>query len=423
MEKNSSGTDSRNPNAAENHHVGLDTALSVLRLTKSLLEWHGPRISGTKQCLDTAHQIEEMLDVHCDSAAEERFELHPGSMWNLGRIMSAAYFASTVFLIAGCYLISLLLSAFGLFYGITIYIFCGKLFDIFFKKTEGCNAVGIIEPSGDVKQQVIISGHHDSPYTISFLAHLKKLARPRLLLAIATYVFLLLSCLVASLGILFNPTWSMPDFIPVTVVVLGVIFLIPIFFIITRIPSPGAGDNLNASMMVIATAVHFDLQKQKGAPLNHTRLIFLSTDGEEAGQRGAIEFARRHRSELVAIPTFGLNMDSVFTLKDLTFLTRDRNSTCKLSEKMARDCREIASGLGYKIKKTSLPFGSGSTDAAAFASMGVEATSIIGVSPKGDGKIVYHTVDDVVENIEPVAVEATLDIIINYIAHKDSECK
>ena len=203
---------------------------------------------------------------------------------------------------------------------------------------------------------------------------------------------------------------------------IGLVFVGPLYFLVPRLPSPGAGDNLNACAMAVKVAEYFAARSRAGSPLRHTRLVFLSTDGEEAGQRGAIAYAERHASELTALPTYVFNVDSVYKVRDLAVLTRDRHGTLPLSARMARQCHELAARLGYSLKEMALLPGSGSTDAAAFARLGVEATSIIGVSAAlGKDRLVYHTPWDTVDAIEPEAVEAVLDIAVNYIMGKDRE--
>ena len=59
--------------------------------------------------------------------------------------------------------------------------------------------------------------------------------------------------------------------------------------------------------------------------------MFLSVDGEENGQRGSSEFARRHKAGLLGLRTFVFNMDTLARLKDLAFLETDTNGLRKLS--------------------------------------------------------------------------------------------
>ena len=409
----------------ELHRIGRDAALATLRLTQSLLERHGPRIAGTRQCLNAADQIAEMLRVHCDKVVQERFEMHPGSFWNVGKVMAIAYLLSVIFLFAGGFFdyLAFAAAAVGLVYGLVLYLFNGRFFDGWFDRMEGCNVFGAIEPEGEVKHQVILSGHHDSPYVLSFLLGWKKLARARLALAVLVYLAMFVLTVVAVFEDGFHGGTIQTRFILASVI-LGLVFVAPLFFIITPLQSPGAGDNLNSTAMAITTAVHFDLRRKRGSPLKHTRIVVLSTDGEEVGMRGATDYAERHKGELLGVPTSVFNMDCVYALKDLTLLTRDRNGTVRLSERMTKECNEIAVALGYSPGVMPIFPGGGGTDASSFAKIGVDSASVIGISASGIGHdTVYHTPQDTVEHIEPEAVEAVLDIAINYIVRKDRESR
>ena len=145
----------------------------------------------------------------------------------------------------------------------------------------------------------------------------------------------------------------------------------------------------------------------------------MSTDGEEAGQRGAIAYVRRHREGLTEIPSYVLNFDSIYTVKDLAVLLRDRHGFLPLSSRLAKECMEIGAELGYTLKAIPAPFGSG-TDAAAFAKEGIEAVAMIGMPTSMFAKeYIYHTMRDTVDRIEPEAVEAVFNIAVNYIVRRD----
>jgi len=89
---------------------------------------------------------------------------------------------------------------------------------------------------------------------------------------------------------------------------------------------------------------------------------------------------------------------------------------------MATQCREIADGLGYTTRLFAITPGGGGTDAAEFARVGVQATTLIGMpTALIRDKMVYHTLDDTVEHIEPAAVEASLKIALKYILEKERE--
>jgi aminopeptidase YwaD len=394
-------------------------APAILALTKSLLDEFGPRPAGSPSCLAAARRIAGLLSAFCDTVTEERFETQPGSFNNLGRIVAVCYCVSAVMLTTGgavaCGALAVCLT--GLAYTLVQFVFMGDFFDPLFAKAKGCNVAGTIEPAGEVRRQVVIVGHHDSPYVLSLLERFQELAVVRLVLAIVSYVFLTTLCAAAVVRQVSGSGWSLHGVL-FACVCAGLALTAPLFFLITTTPSPGAGDNLNATAIAVKVGEHFALQRRERGPLAHTRLVLLSTDAEEPGQRGAAAFCRRHREELQKIPTRVLVFDSVFALRDLTVLTRDRNATLPLSGAMVRDLMDIARCLGVPLKKAAIPMGG--TDAVPFAGIGVEAASIIGVSPPLFGKsIVYHTTRDTVENIQPEAVQAVFDIAVEYVERLD----
>ncbi len=404
------------------YRVGREAALSTLELTRFLLARHPARIAGTPGCLEAGESIAGLLGRHCDRVSREPFDMHPGSLWNTGRIMAVCYCLTALLLLPGgafaC--ASLIPCLFGLTYGATHYFLYWNPFDRVFPAAAGCNVSGVIEPAESVERQVLIVGHHDGPYVFSFLERAQLFAIPRLLAAIAVYFLAaVISAAAFAQQALGAGAPSLHGWRLFTVLA-GFAFAVPIFFLITKTPSPGAGDNLNASAMTVKIAEIFARRKASGEPLRHTRLVLLSTDGEEAGQRGAQAYARRHGYGFSETPSFVLNIDSVYAARDLAVLLRDRNGTLELSQRMAGECRRIATESGYALKEIPLPLGGGGTDAAVFAIAGIESTSIIGVSTAAFAKgRVYHTSRDTVERIEPLAVEAVLDIAVNYVLWKD----
>jgi aminopeptidase YwaD len=253
----------------------------------------------------------------------------------------------------------------ALFYAVMHYVIYARVFDAVFPSSEGLNVAGVLEPAGKATQQVVVVGHHDSPHVLSFLSWAPRLAFLRFLLGILSSVYLTASLIAAS--------------------------------------------------MAITVAEHFSCERRTGNPLERTRLIVLSTDGEEVGQRGAI-----HRAELLSIPTFVLTIDSVYRLEDLAVCTRDRNFTTTLSRAMAHELVRIAAARGLQLRTLAIPFGGGGTDAAAFAAAGISATSVIGL-PTGlfSRSQWYHTEKDTVDKIEPRAVEATIEILVDFVRGLD----
>ena len=395
-------------------------ARDVLDLTGRLVDKLGPRIFGSASCARAADEIATELGRHCDTVRKERFSGRPGAFWHSTKVSSLAYIAGLFLLIVGGNLVYLSILFFLIILlEIVNFIFYSHLFDPFFPRVEGTNVIGVVEPAGPATQQIFVVGHHDSTYIYTYFARLRKLYVFRIG---AAYLFSLFGfCVSLLLGLYRLIDKSDPADRGVLLIILlaGLFFMVPVFFYMGRKGSPGAGDNLVACAMGIKIAERFG---GVHAPkrLRRTRVIILSTDGEEPGLLGAGSFAREHRDELLAVKTYVLNFDSIYRTRDLTALTKDRNGTIRLSASMAADLHRTAGELGHSIKVSSIPIFAGATDAARFAEIGVEASSIVGLPiPPIREELGFHTQNDTVERIEPEAVEACLEIAYHYILDKD----
>ena len=401
--------------------IDRQTVASTLRFTSSMIDILAARIPGTEGSRSAAQEIAHNMRGFCDRVSIEPFSMHPNSLFHLGRIVSVTYGIALVLLFMGgpFVYIALALDLLVAVYAVVHYFLYGNLFDCFFKKKTGCNAVGVLEPAGEVRRQIVVAGHHDSPYVFNFLTRLSSFAGIRFFLAMLFYGYLMaLSIYAAYQSAYQNPLWRLNG-TAFILTLIGLAFIVPLFFFISTKASPGAGDNLNGSSIAYHIGRYFTDQKEQGNPLRHTRLIVLSTDGEEAGQRGARAFVHQHREELLKIPTCLLNFDSIYQLQDLVILTKDRHGFLPLSNRLALECRQTALASGYDVRTVPIPFGSG-TDAAAFAEAGIEAVSFIGLPTSLFAKErVYHTMKDTVDRIDPEAVEAVFNIAINEILFRD----
>lgn len=396
---------------------------SCLKMTERLLQKHKYRIAGTPECRQASRDIADHFQKCCDAVLEEPFQLHPKALWYVGKVIAVAYLLAAAAGIVGGYFmhVASLLCILGLAYGTTQYVFYGRLFDRVFKSAAGWNVTGSLEPSDAVRQQIVLVGHHDSPYIFSFLERFQSIAFVRFLLGILFYACLCVFTIVGSVQQLMSSGFQGLHGVPFWTTVAGLPFTLQLFFMVSSARSPGAGDNLNSTSMIAMIAEYFHSERHNGLALKNTRLVLLSTDGEEIGQRGSIHYVQIHSSDLHAIPTLVLNIDSIYHLKDLKVLTRDRNFSCKLSNSMVSDIRKVAKDLGLQLKHGPVPFGGGGTDAAAFSVAGVDATSLIGM-PTGfiSSDHHYHTSKDTMEQIEAAAVTAVLQMAIEYIRRVDN---
>ena len=228
------------------------------------------------------------------------------------------------------------------------FVFYKTTFDPFFRKKNGYNVVGVIEPSDEPRQQIIISGHHDSPYEITFLnPPWQKLYPIRIALGVFFYLVTNAACIVWAIDALADG--HVHEFVQLSryAALVGTVFVVWLYFFLGKTGTPGAGDNMIASAIVVQLARVFGRGREAGHPaLKHTRLIAASFDAEECGLRGSRAYARRQRHQLQAIPTTVFNMDSIYEKDQIKFLSSDINGGLKLSAEMASECQRVATELG-----------------------------------------------------------------------------
>ncbi|MGD0354158.1 MAG: M28 family peptidase [Dehalococcoidia bacterium] len=391
--------------------------------TDEVVDNYPGRITGSESCRKAGQRVREEFEKFCDrgSVKAEEFIIHPGSFLKYIPGLVVVYFICAALLYFGYYWVAFAGLAIALFAFIAQFLFYWPLLDPLFPARKGFNISGSIEPEGEVRQQVIVSAHHDAAYVFHILDRLPKLYTPLMALGVLLLVVATLVSLIAAVMSLFGALF--PQWIAITLLVAG-IFEIPFLFFTTSQVVPGAGDNMIAVAIAAGIGRIFGEAKAGATnPLNHTRLILASFDAEECGLRGARSYIRAHKEELLKTKTFVLNMDTIYQVKDLNFMDADLNSTVKLSREMAQQCIDIAGSMGYKAAMSRMSPGGGSTDAAAFGEAGIEATNLAAMSfniKDFEQGFVYHTPRDLSKYIEPEAVEASLKVIRQYILEKDS---
>ncbi|MHA1518700.1 MAG: M28 family peptidase [Promethearchaeota archaeon] len=402
-----------------------EDALRCLMYTDKTIKITGPRLAGTKSSHKAANLLHSEMEKFGENSFLEEFSVNPDSFLSFMPVMATSYLISSLFLLFGGYWVYLGVAGyiFGAIYAILQFVFYEKTFDPWYRSLKGYNTGTTIEPASDVRQQIIISGHHDSAFIFNFLEHHQKwysirIAGGLVIFAIAL-IFAIYWALFHTITGYSPPIANIIRFL----IIGGSLGLIQYYFFKNRKGSPGAGDNLIASVMAMKIGQKFAATKKLQCnPLLHTRLIVLSNDAEECGLRGAAAYVAKHRNELTSMPTYVLNADSIYDLKDLQILISDINGTVKLSKSMAEEVQTISNQLGYSPKLFSMPFGAGGTDAAEFAKIGVEAITILALPTEYvRDNLVYHTSLDTVDKIEPAAVKAILEIMMEYIIRKDAE--
>lgn len=400
---------------------------NALNFTDYVVKSCGKRLVGSEGDKKAMLMLKEEYSKHCDEGSMkiEEFECHPNSFLGYIKISVLLYILASIllFFYPKLVIISFIGYFFAFFMFLSQFLLYWEVFDLFFKKKRGFNVYGSIEPEKEVKQRIIISGHHDAPYTFTFIQNKCELYGILIIAALIPLVIGLLMSLIWWILLIVNGTNPKFALFIQIFQLCGIATIIPMSVFITKKVSPGAGDNIIACAMGIEIAKTFGNAKKKNTNLlKHTQLTFISFDAEESGLRGARAYVKRHYDELHAISTYDFNIDGIYELKNMKFFNRDINMTRSLSDELAKECQGIAKDLGYDLPVIGLPIGGGGTDAAEFSKRGIKSTTLIALATNIiRHNLVYHTSDDNVNRIEPKAVEVGLQIAVNFIKKKEDE--
>ena len=162
--------------------------------------------------------------------------------------------------------------------------------------------------------------------------------------------------------------------------------------------------------------------KKAGKGLMHTRVKAISFDAEEEGLRGAYAYAKKHKEDFAKVPTYLYNIECLYYVDDLFFMTSDINCSVKLSEEFADSCANSAKKLGYPSETKDITFLTGGTDAGELAKHGVQATTLMGMPwDNSERASVYHTPNDTIDKVDKNAVKAGLEIFFDVLGRLDDE--
>ncbi|HQC30494.1 MAG TPA: M28 family peptidase [Acholeplasmataceae bacterium] len=390
----------------------------VINETDVIIKKFGPRLAGTKPSVDTADYLYNDAKNYSDEIHTDDFKISKGAFLGWINILVIAYLIGLVFLILKLEYVTLGLMIASLLIFYFQFIRYLPVIDFLFPRGKCRNVYGVIEPKDEVKQQIIISGHHDSAPIFNFFVYQPKLYNLRVTGSIA---FVVLSLVLSAVNLFIDN--EILHWVSVGVIGLGALLVGQMwFFRSMRKATPGAGDNLASTQIAFQMAKYYYSLKGTKNELKHTRIIFASFDAEEEGLRGARAFVKKHKEELLQTKTYLLNIECLYDENELFFLTSDINNSVKLSDNLADKLVDIASDLGVKTHKQPIAVLTGGTDAGEFGKIGVEATTIMGMPWTNDSRsAVYHTPKDTVDKVSKKAVAITANIFHNFIIEKDKE--
>lgn len=358
------------------------------------------RDPGSKGELQACEYMAKVLkeDCGCERADVESFKEHPGSFFGW------IYITFTLLFIAvACYffapVVSIVLIALGFLIAFLQFGLYKKAVDFLFPEKTGHNVTAVKKCTGKVERRLFFNGHPDAVWEwpvnyalggVGFDAHI--------VISILGAVYFLVLSIVATVK---NGAVGVPasDDVLVKCALWGLLFVpfwIGMYFMWNkkRIVD-GANDNLSGCYMGIAV---LKALKDAGVELEHTELGVIISGSEEAGLRGSMAWAEKHKGEFDDVPTFIISYDTIHDPKNLMTNYRDLNGTVKVDKDVSDLFMEAAASVGVPCKKGWVPPLGGATDSAAFAMQGFRATGVTGLNHKLEDY--YHTRRDTYDNMD-----------------------
>lgn len=405
---------------------------SVDKITEIIKEI-GPRESGSKETYAAQELLRKDLEKYADETHYEEYKMAPKAFLHFTKTVSAAVIGSTALggilkyakpeklgkLAKNKALPNALVAAStagGLFVTVMEFLLYKQFCDVFYKKITGRNLVATRKAEEETKKRIVISGHVDSAYEWRHIYYGKdKLMGPLMGATIGSAVISSVTSLIGTVASITKSNCPVGKFFADKWYPFHFFTLLNMFtlhaFVNFKVLAPGANDNLTGTLAAVTALKMLD---DAGIRFKNTEVVAMITDGEEAGLRGAKQFAIDHYKEFVedGVETSVLCVDTLTDREYLNVYNRDMTGTVKHDQKFCQLVMDAAKEAGYDDMKFANVF-FGSSDAAAFSQAGISATCLAAMDPAPADY--YHNRRDSYDRLVPETIKVGYDIIMSSI--------
>ncbi len=351
----------------------------------------------------------------CDRVDVEEFEVAPRALQRLTEVITYAVLAvfMTFFLSPA---VSLVI---GLVFGTLFFLsrwYDVEVIDQYMGKKKTANVIGTVRPSGDAKQRLIVSGHHDSAFNMTLLHRRFVWLMPVLefFTTVSLLAMIMLSVYALAKGAFVYP--FLPGRLWTIVLLVGLCGVMTSQIVrkglVTDIETEGANDNLSGVAVAVGLAEHLRAHRPE-----NTEVMCISFGAEEPNTKGSQHFVRKHLETLKAVPTYVLNFDMVGEDGTLRIVKKEYEVRARHSRTFVDFVRRAAQGSGIEARPGVLPFGN--TDATPFSRRGLTATSLVRLDSAGlPGH--WHTIEDTIKNIREESLRECVDLALAVLRAMDA---
>ncbi len=402
---------------------------SVDKITE-IIKTIGPRESGSEACFKAQELLRKDLEKYCDETHYEEYKMAPKAFIHFTKTVGASVIGaisvgSVLKYAKGGKLIKNKAVPHAIIAGTTFaglsvtaleFLLYKEFCDVFYKKITGRNLIATRKATEETKKRIVINGHIDSAYEWRHTYYGKGKGMTPIMAG--SIVSGIATAVISALSTVFEITGNKSAFAKFLT---DKGFLFHFFTIINMITLylfvdfknvvPGANDNLTGTLAAVSALKMLD---EAGIKFKNTEVVAMITDGEEAGLRGAKQFAKDHYDDYVnsGVETSVLCVDTLTDLDYLNVYNRDMTGTVRHDQKFCQLVMDAAKEAGHDSLKFANVF-FGSSDAAAFTQKGISATCLAAMDP-GPADY-YHNRKDSYDRLVPKAIETGYDIIMSAI--------
>lgn len=383
----------------------------MLELIAEIINRFGPRPAGT----DAEKNAQQFIYDKCSEFTDRR-ELEPFDEYLDARFGKLRWYVVFFFIALALYwvlpLAALLLS---LCNAAVALLDIGMYQDILTtwpgRKGTSHNVTTTLEPKGEVKSTLLLSAHMDSVYEFTWW---HKFGQAGVILTLLPLLLMFFQAGVFVKHVIAPAPWDV--WLWAALLALSPLTIFTWTFM-GKDAVPGAQDNLSGIAIAFEVMKTFADPAHKGQSiLQHTRLRFVSFGSEEKGLVGSREYARRHQKELHRENAHLINIDNVRVVGHVTIIHREIMSGTKHSPVLVKALQQSFESLKIPYKMGVTPIGG--SDAISLARVGIPSVTVIAMdSEKHD--FTYHTRHDVIENIEPEALERVKNCVVGVVRRWD----
>ena len=399
---------------------------TVKEITK-ICEEIGPRESGSKEAVAAEAELEKMLRNFSSEVHYEGYKMAPKAFLHFTKSVSDVIIPSLAAATALHYsgkggkvfpdALVFGTTAAGLTITAEEFLFYKRFCDILYKKTDGHTLVATRKATEETKKRIVIVGHIDSEYEWRHTYYGKgkgmgPIMGGTIVSAIASCVMSVLN-LVGTAGKLSDKSFfKLVNKLSYPVYLFTIPNMITLHsFINYNVISPGANDNLTGTLAAFCALKMLD---EAGIEFKHTDVVCCINDGEEAGLRGAKQYAEDHLHEFTeeGVETHILAVDTLTDREYMNIYNRDLTGQVRHDPKWSQFVMDSAHDAGITDPKFANVY-FGASDAAAFTQAGISATCLAAMDP-GPADY-YHNRKDKPDRLNPVAIRDGYKIILSTI--------